>query len=364
MMRPTARAKLSAGYRTSSRALACAIGVAWLVAAPTASAQGRRRPPPTPSHAESKPAAGQDDEDDHAPLLRTEPEIAPPSDPLAVSPETRERIGTDWDGRPPSPEGAAATRWSSVLREPHRRLPLSHPPAALPRAHARARDPTQALYGVPKTEDTEGLYGLLYYRRRSLDLDMDVVFPALWRVRDRQNHVVVAGPLVHREAPGENDNWLAPLFFEGARKNGGYFHSPLLLTTSHWGPEGAFTLVGPYFRDRTGPSVDMGVAPFFFHGDNGNVDGGRRTYTLIPPLLFYHAEHELDASTTTIVGPVIVQSNPKRSVFDVAPLFFHIEGKPETGGVRRVAHDALSVFSLRARSGRARSSFCPATTGA
>ena len=35
-------------------------------------------------------------------------------------------------------------------------------------------DPTQALYGIPKSEDTQGVYGLLYYRRRSLKLDMDV----------------------------------------------------------------------------------------------------------------------------------------------------------------------------------------------
>ena len=33
-----------------------------------------------------------------------------------------------------------------------------------------------------------------------------VVFPALWRVRDRDNHVVVAGPFVHREAPAEHEN--------------------------------------------------------------------------------------------------------------------------------------------------------------
>ncbi|HXN31567.1 MAG TPA: hypothetical protein VN894_06890, partial [Polyangiaceae bacterium] len=34
----------------------------------------------------------------------------------------------------------------------------------------------------------------------------------------------------------------------------------------------------------------------------------------------------------TVVGPVIAQSNSKRDIFDVAPLFFHIRGKPETGG--------------------------------
>jgi hypothetical protein len=283
----------------------CAAGATVLALAGGASAQGRhQRPPPPPKQDEPKPGASDDDED-HAPLLRTEPEIAPPADPLLISPEARERIGTDWDSRPPSPEGSSSTQWFPYYerREGESRLRLL-PPFLV--EHTRGLpDPTQRLYGVPKTEDTEGLYGLLYYRRRSQQLDMDLVFPAFWRVRDGDNHVVVAGPVMHREAPGQNDNWVAPLFFEGERKDGGYFHAPLLLTTSHWNTQGAFTLVGTL-----------------------------RTYTLIPPLLFYHSEHELDSSMTTVAGPVIVQSDPKRSVFDIAPLFFHSEGKPESGGVR------------------------------
>jgi hypothetical protein len=204
-------------------------------------------------------------------------------------------------------------------------------------------DGSRALYGVPQQPDTEGLYGLLYYRRRSLNLDMDVLFPAFWRVRDGDNHVVVVGPFVHREAPDEHDNWLAPLYFEGSRKDGGYFHSPLLLTTSHWSTDGAFSLVGPYFRSRSGTDVDAGLVPLYFHGDNGNIEGNRRTYTVMPPLLFYHAEHEIDGTAITVVGPVIHQSDPKRDVFDVAPLYFHIHGKPESGGVDE-EHTTLLPF--------------------
>src|SRR5262249_24196081 len=154
-----------------------------------------------------------------------------------------------------------------------------------------------------------------------------------WRVRDDDSHLLVVGTIAHREALGEHDNWLAPLFFEGERKDGGDFHSPALLTTSHWNARGAFTLVGPYFRDRTACDVDLGVFPFWFHGDNGSTDGNRRTYTLVPPLFYYHNDHELEGSSTTIVGPVITRSDPKRSIFDVAPLFFHIKGHPETGGI-------------------------------
>jgi hypothetical protein len=175
-------------------------------------------------------------------------------------------------------------------------------------------------------------------------MDADVLFPLAWRVRERQNHVLVLGPLVHREAPEEHDNWLAPILFQGKRKDGGYFHSPLTLTTSHWGEKGAFTLVGPYFRDRTAKDVDMGVAPLWFHGDNGDEDGARKTYSLIPPLLYFHREREIEQSQLTVVGPVISMSDPKRSVFDIAPLLFTINGRPETGGVREFHYTLFPLF--------------------
>jgi hypothetical protein len=320
-----------------------------LAAPATASAQlggrGPRAPSPQQPKQQPKGPTPEEQEELHSAYVRaSEPEIAPPSSPLAISPELKDRMGSDFMGGAPSAEGALQhKRWFPYYEEQRGdyRLRLA-PPFFL--EHTRGlRDPTQALYGVPKTPDTEGLIALLYYYRRSQDLDMDVLFPAFWRVRDRENHVVVAGPIVHREAPGENDNWLAPLFFQGSRKDGGYFHSLPLLTTSHWGAEGAFTLVGPYFRDRTGSDVDLGVVPFFFHGDNGSVDGNRRTYTLIPPLLFYHSAHEIDSSTSTVVGPVIARSDAKRDVFDVAPFFFHITGKPETGGVPEF-HTTLFPF--------------------
>jgi hypothetical protein len=254
----------------------------------------------------------------------------------------RTQIGSDWQGGPPSPEGPLRhEKWFPYYEERRGDYRLRLLPPLFVEQTRGLPDPTQALYGVPKTEDTQGLYGLLYYRRRSLAFDADVVFPAVWHLRDGDSHVVVAGPIVHREAPGEHDNWLAPLVFEGSRTDGGYFHSPLLLTTSHWGNRGAFTLAGPYFRNRSGSNVDLGVAPFLFHGDTGDLEGNRNTYTLIPPLLSYHANHELDGSSLTVIGPVIHRSNFKRDIFDVAPLFFHIRGKPETGGV---AEDHTTFF--------------------
>jgi len=330
------------------RAIGWAFASLALTVASTASAQmgGVVPPGPSQSQAPSKKPEGptpEEQEEVHNAYLRSEPEVAPPAEPLAISPELRAKIGTDWMAGPPSPEGPLEHKWFPYYEERRGDYRLRMvPPLFL--EHTRGLpDPSQQQYGVPKTEDTEGLYGLVYYRRRSLNVDMDVVFPAFWRVRDRDNHVLIVGPILHREAPGEHDNWLAPLFFEGERKDGGYFHSPLLLTTSHWDTHEAFTMAGPYFRSRLGTDVTRGVFPFYFGGDNGNVEGNRRTYTLVPPLLYYHNEHELDASTMTVAGPVILQDDPKRSVVDVAPLFFHIGGKPESGGVNEV-HTTLFPF--------------------
>jgi hypothetical protein len=330
--------------------LAAWLGAALVLAAASsasvARAQPRRgaRPPPQQPHDAAKPPPSDDSEDRAAAAPRTEPEIAPPADPLSMTPEVAARVGSDWNRGAPAPEGALnRTQWFPYYeeRQGDSRLRLL-PPFFVERSRG-LRDPSQRLYGVPQTEDTEGLYSLFYYRRRSPKLDMDVLFPAFWRVRDGNSHALVLGPLVHREAPGENDNWLAPLYFQGTRKDGGYFHSPVLLTTSHWGTEGAFTLVGPYFRSRTGTDVNAGLVPFYFHGDNGNTEGSRSTYTLVPPLLFYHGDHEIDGTSITVAGPVILQSDPKRDVFDVAPLYFHIRGKPESGGVAE-EHTTLLPF--------------------
>jgi hypothetical protein len=287
---------------------------------------------------------GGDDDDQQGPSPSARPGGEPtaqvPTDPLVVPDQVKERIGTDYDGDPPSPEGKLERGfkpWYEERRGDYR-LRLV-PPLYL--EHTRGLDP-QTGRETEKT-DRESLAALLFYQRRSPKMDADVLFPAFWRVRDRENHVLVLGPLAHREAPAEHDNWLAPILFEGSRKDGGYLHLPPLLTTSHWGPKGAFTLVGPYFRDRTRSDVDWGVAPLVFHGDNGDLDGARKTYTLIPPLLYFHRERELDENHLTVVGPIISETNPKRSIFDVAPFFFSIKGRPETGGVRE-SH--LTLFPL------------------
>jgi len=329
-----------------SRALPRAAGGAAVLAALLGSSAALAQAGGAP--AGDRGGAGDDNMSDAAQAQvsqRAEPSAQAPVDPLALSPEVRARIGTDADPRYPTPVGETRRRFLPYYEETRGdyRLRLL-PPFFIEHTRGIA---TRGTAGISPTatakEDTEALYGLLYYQRRSERIDADIVFPFAWHVRDRQNQVFVLGPLAHREAPGEHDNWVAPLFFEGSRKDSAYFHAPLLLTTTHWNEGGAFTLVGPFFRDRTKTDVDMGVAPLWFHGDNGSTDGNLRRYTVIPPLLYYHRDREIDSSQLTVVGPVITKSDTKRSIVDVAPIFFHIEGKPESGGV---AESHTTVFPL------------------
>ncbi|MEO8876260.1 MAG: histidine--tRNA ligase [Polyangiaceae bacterium] len=264
-------------------------------------------------------------------IQRAEPVLGAPDKPLEISKDIQARIGSDADSAIiPAPTGEKHRSFFPYYQETEGDYRFRFlPPLYL--EHVRGLPTPQVPDAIP---DSQRLYGLLYYQRRSAEQDADIVFPLAWRVRDRENHVLVLGPFAHREAPHEHDNWLAPLFFSGDHTTSGYFHSPALLTYSHWDKDSALTLSGAlFFRKRTGTDVDMGVAPLWFHGDNGDTDGARRTYTLMPELLFYHRYRELEDSSMTVAGPLIVASDPKRNILDVAPFFFHIQGKPETGGV-------------------------------
>lgn len=288
------------------------------------------------------PRQGASDDEPPPPAPRSEPIAQAPDNPLEVPENVKDRIGSDWDGRPAGPSGAKLERSFFPYYEERRgdyRLRLL-PPFYL--EHARGVG-ARGRAGAP-SEDVQSLTALTYYRRRSAEQDADVLFPLAWRVRDRENHVYVLGPIAHREAPFEHDNWLAPLVFEGSRKDGGYFHAPLLLTSTHTSTEKAFAVVGPYFRDRRGTDVDTGVAPFFFRGDNGDLEGNRRTYTLVPPALYFHSEQELDGSDFTVLGPVITGGDRKRSFFDVAPLFWSIKGRPEAEGVSESHTTLFPIF--------------------
>lgn len=320
--------------------------------ATTASAQGGGKAPsqgPTqsaPTRARNvgpQRGGGPSDDEPQGPSPSARPTAEPtaqaPADPLAMPEGIADRIGTDHDGAPPPAEGSDRSSFPLFIDKGDMRVRLI-PPLYL--EHTRGLDPSTGR-DTEKT-DRQRLAGVLFYQRRSKDFDADVLFPLAWRVRDRQNRAYVLGPLVHREAPYEHDNWLAPLVFEGARKDGGYFHVPLLLTSSHWNEKKAFTLVGPYFRDRSESDVDWGVAPFVFRGNNGNLDGARKTYTLIPPALFFHRERELTEEKLTVIGPVVTHESPKRSTFNLLPIVYSIKGRPEASGVKESHFTLFPLF--------------------
>ncbi len=258
------------------------------------------------------------------------PAPPPPADPLEITPEVRAKIGTD------ATEPLKELEHSPVFRRyfPYyeerttdTRLRII-PPVYL--------ESTRGLGSLdPRDEDMERLIAMLYYQRRSRNFDADFLFPLplAWHVRDHYSRAWGFTLFAHRDAPHESDNWLAPLFFVGARKHGGYLHLPPLLTTSWWGEHGAFTLSWLYFRSRIDDSVHSGVAPFYFRGERGTGNGDRRTYTLIPPLLFFNRERESDESSMTVAGPVVVEKTPKRSIVNVLPLVYQITGRPQSGGI-------------------------------
>jgi hypothetical protein len=273
-----------------------------------------------------------------------DPSVVPPSDPLTISPEMRERIGSDWDGRPAGPlEDKVQRRYFPYYEERRAdyRLRLL-PPFYFEHTRGLPHVPSVGRYNAATQVDRESLFGALYYQRRSPRFDADVLFPIAWRFRRDNEHTLALGPLFHREAPGKHDNWFFPLVFEGARPNGGgYLHLPLLLTFSDHDEKSAFALIGPYFRKRVGQDVELGIAPFFFHGETVTTAGTNKNYTIIPPLAFYHRQSELEGTRTTVAGPVVIEQTPKRNIFNIAPLFFHISGRPEDSGVRE-SHTTLA----------------------
>ena len=186
----------------------------------------------------------------------------------------------------------------------------------------------------PNVEDRASLFGL-YYNRRSNERADDVLFPLVWDLKNRQtqDHTTVVGPFVHRESPTENDNWVAPLFFSGKRKDGGYTIIPPLLTYTNRNREGGFNLVGPAFCSwKGGPScdtrsaqdIDLGVAPFYFYGQNAESK-----YELIPPLLHYYSYNDRSQNWTNVWGPYYRGHTQKRDALHVFPFYYSLWGKNE-----------------------------------
>ncbi len=245
------------------------------------------------------------------------------ADPTAITPGIAAQLGSD--GEAPIPDEPEVARsyfpyYESVRETTRLRLA---PPFYL--EHTKLLPPVPRAFDAEGPRDEESLSGLLFYHRRSPRIDADVLFPLVWSERRDDAHTLTVGPLHLENAPTHWDNWLAPLWFAGESTAGGYFHAPLLLTSTSFDDAGALAIAGPYFRMRDGLSVRRGVAPFWFEGDNGDDEGNRRTYTLVPPLAFYHHEHEVNDDTLTVAGPLLWRKTGPASSFYAMPLWFQVD---------------------------------------
>jgi hypothetical protein len=286
-----------------------------------------RAPKQQPKSNEPATHAASGASDENLQFGGTEPAL--PQNPLEISPEVKKQIGTDAEREVEQGRGSQIQR-------------LVIPPYYSENSGQYSFKTVFPLWMERKQpNDRASLFGLLYFNRRSQKHDADVLFPLFWNLREDQTRTTIVGPFVHREAPEEHDNWLAPLVFSGSRAKGGYLHIPPLLTFTRHDDKGGFNLIGPYYCSWKGSSsctpsraedIDYGVPPFFFAGKNE-----RARYELVPPLLHYYRYNEVDDSSTNIWGPFIWRHTKQIDAFNLFPFFWHSWGKNE---------DHLTIFPL------------------
>lgn len=260
----------------------------------------------------------------------TEPSL--PANPLRLKRSTRRRIGTDYfpDDEETGRVGEDETTrdfYGLYYRERSNKYQLTTVfPLWLERKKLSLTDPTKT--------DRASLFAGIYYNRRSAEHADDVLFPLFWNLRDKDSRTTVIGPWVNRQAPGETDNWLAPLYFTGTRPRGSYTIIPPLLTYLNHGAEGGFNLIGPAFCSweggpscdtRTAKDIDLGIAPLYFYGQNESTK-----YEAIPPLLHYYRYNDRDLSWLNVWGPYYRKHTQERDYFHLLPLYWHIWGKDES----------------------------------
>ncbi len=283
----------------------------------------KKQPPPgTP---EMHAASGASEQ-----LVAPGSEPSLPEDPLELKKPVVEGIGSDAD--PDLEERGRSTHTERRFYGPYYQEDSGkyHFRLAFP-VWGERRQPSRL---DPSVTDRASLFGI-YYNRRSNERADDVLFPLMWDMKNKQtnDHTTIVGPFVHREAPGEHDNWLAPLYFTGKRKDGGYALIPPLLTYTHHDREGGFNLVGPMFCSwkggpncdaRTAQDIDLGIAPFYFYGQNA-----QSKYEVIPPLLHYYNYDERTLGWTNVWGPYYRHHSQKRDSLHVFPFYYSLWGQNE-----------------------------------
>ncbi len=252
-----------------------------------------------------------------------------PEEPLEMSEETRKNIGSDGDpeslGTGPEAERSYYGLYYNEQAGEYRYRVL------FPLWAER----TQPSAGDPRVTDRASLFGGLYYNRRSATHADDILFPVAWNLKNptEKERTTIVGPFVNRRTPAETDDWLAPLYMTGTRKNGGYTLIPPLLTSLSRDEKGGLNIFGPAFCSwkggqdcdtRTADDIDLGLVPFYFFGQNRH-----KLYEVIPPLLHYYGYTERTQTWTNIYGPYYREHKEKREIFHLIPLYWSIWGEGE-----------------------------------
>jgi hypothetical protein len=292
---------------------------------------------PPPSGASSAPKKDPNMPEMHAASGASDSLIAPggeptlPAEPLKLSERALERIGSDLELG--NLEQGRASRTEYGFYGPY--FTETSGSYSFKLAFPVWAERKQPSLTKPEVLDRASLYGGLYYNRRSAERTDDVLFPLFWNLIDERakSRTTVVGPLVNRVAPDENDNWLAPLYFTGKRKHGGYTIIPPLLTYLNTSGKSGLNIVGPAFCSwkggarcdlRSSEEIDLGVAPFYFYGQDAE-----KKYEIIPPLLHYYGYDDRDLSWVNVWGPYYREHTQKRDMLHLLPLYYSIKGQDE-----------------------------------
>lgn len=252
-----------------------------------------------------------------------------PDDPLEMSEATRAQIGTDGDPESlGTPSDSKRDFYGLYYNEEagEYRYRVLFPLWA---------ERTQPSLEDPKIPDRASLYGGLYYNRRSASANDDILFPIAWNLENplEKSRTTIVGPFVNRRTPEESDDWLAPLYMTGTRKDGGYTFIPPLLTGLTRNEEGGLNIIGPAFCSwtggpacdvRTAREISLGIVPFYFFGQNE-----QKVYEIIPPLLHYYGYTERTRTWLNIFGPYYREHTEKRELFHLIPFYWSIWGEGE-----------------------------------
>lgn len=287
--------------------------------------KGGGAPPPSGDQPETHAAPGGSDS-----TLPEGNEPSLPENPLEMTEETKKTIGSDGDATTLGTDGSTSERefyglyYNEKAGEYRYRVAF---PFWAERLQPSAED--------PKIQDRASVYGGLYYQRRAAGAKDDVLFPIAWNLQNplEKSRTTIVGPFVNRRTPEETDDWLAPLYMTGTRKDGGYTIIPPLLTGLTSDAEGGLNVIGPAFCSwkggadcdtRSASDIDLGIVPFYFFGQNQH-----RVYEVIPPLFHYYNYTERSRSWVNIYGPYYREHTEKRELFHLLPFYWSIEGENE-----------------------------------